>query len=84
MLDMRAAIADLLNEIGTNYGTKESIGDFVGALGAALEAGTAALYMGITSDTVYIEIKEQGRSSARRSQGPRRQPSVPTLGSDRR
>ena len=63
MLDMRAAIADLLNEIGTNYGTKDSIGDFVGALGAALEAGTAALYMGITSDTVYIEIKEQGRSS---------------------
>ena len=63
MLDMRAAIADLLNEIGTNYGTKESIGDFVGALGAALEAGTAALYMGITSDTVYIEIQEQGRRS---------------------
>lgn len=63
MLDMRAAIADLCNEIGSSFQTKASIGDFIGALGAALEDGTAALYMGITSDTVYLEIRSQGRSS---------------------
>lgn len=63
MLDMRAAIADLCNEIGTTYSTKESLGDFVGALGAALEDGTADLYIGITSDTVYIEIRSQHKST---------------------